>query len=114
MGMTAGSLEARLSNLEELAIIIIIVVFGGGRGGGGGGGPIPDPLATDTSRLEALMRRLRPTPGDSFASDIPRLSAEAVESRLLEVSAELTRLRSQEGELNTRLKELRGSSSKSK
>jgi hypothetical protein len=37
---------------------------------------------------------------------------EAIEARLLEVNSELTRLRSHETELNTRLKELRGSKSK--
>ena len=35
--MAAGSLESRLSNIEELCIIIIIIIYGGGRGGGGMG-----------------------------------------------------------------------------
>ena len=42
----------------------------------------------------------------------PRMSLEVVEARLLEVNGELTRLRSQEGELNARLRELRGSKTK--
>jgi ribosomal protein L29 len=37
------------------------------------------------------------------------MSLEGIEARLLEVNSELTRLRSHEAELNTRLKELRGS-----
>jgi len=109
----AGSLESRLGNLEELCIIIIIIVLGGGRGGVGPPNP-GDSFASDTTRMEALMRLIRRPHGDPFASDIARLSAEAIESRLLEVAAELTRLRSHEGELSARLKELRGSASKSK
>ncbi len=110
--MAAGSLEARSSNLEELIIIIIIIIYGGGRGGGVG--PIPDPGPTDMTRVEALMRLIRRPPvGDSFTSDISRMSAEALEGRLLEVNSELTRLRSHETELNARLRELR-SGSKSK
>ena len=41
-----------------------------------------------------------------------RMPLEAIEARLLEVNAELTRMRSHEAELNTRLKELRGAKSK--
>ncbi len=108
----AGSLEARLGNLEELCIIIIIIIFGGGGRPGVGPGP-SDSVTTDTSRMEALMRLVRPgVIPDPFAADIARLSQEAVESRLLAVNAELTRLRSHEAELNTRLKELRGSKTK--
>jgi hypothetical protein len=108
----AGSLESRLGNLEELLIIIIIIVLGGGKGGPP---PVGDNFASDTTRMEALMRLIRRPPvGDSFSSDISRLSHEAIESRLLEISAELTRLRAHEGELNARLKELRGNSPKSK
>jgi hypothetical protein len=106
----AGSLESRLGNIEELCIIIIIIIFGGG---GRGPGPIGDSVTTDTSRVEALMRLIRRPPiGDSFTSDVSRLSLEAIEARLLEVNAELTRMRSHEAELNTRLKELRGSKTK--
>jgi len=103
--MAAGSLDSRVSNLEELIIIIIVVILGGGRGG-----PIPpkgDPFASDTTRMEALSRLIRWPPPDPYASDITRMSAEAIESKLLEVNAEQTRLRSLEGELNARLKELR-------
>lgn len=110
----AGSLEARLGNLEELLIIIVIHVLGGGRGGIGPP-PVGDNFATDTSRMEGLMRLIRRPPvGDSFSSDISRLSHEAIEARLLEISAELTRLRAHESELGARLKELRGNSPKSK
>ena len=49
----AGSLEARMGNIEELCIIIIII-FGGGRLPGHG--PVGDSAAGDTSRMEALMR----------------------------------------------------------
>jgi hypothetical protein len=102
--MAAGSLESRLSNLEELAIIVIIWVFGG-RVHGPGPGPIPDPGPADISRIEALMRRI--PRGDSIPVDIARMSLEVAEARLLEVNAELTRLRAHEAELNARLKELR-------
>ena len=107
--MAAGSLEARLSNIEELCIIIIIIIWGGG---GRGPGPVGDSFTPDTSRMEALMRLVRPPRGDPFASDITRMPLEAIEARLLEVNSELTRLRSHETELNARLKELRGSKSK--
>ena len=63
----AGSLESRLGNIEELCIIIIIIIFGGG---GRGPGPIGDSVTTDTSRVEALMRLVRPPRGDPFASDV--------------------------------------------
>jgi hypothetical protein len=106
----AGSLESRLGNLEELVIIIIITIWGGGRGGGHGPG-IPDPAAIDMTRIEALRRVLGPIP-DPFSPDTTRMTLEAVESRLLSINAELTRLRSHEAELNARLKELRGSKSK--
>ena len=105
----AGSLESRLGNIEELCIIIIIIIFGGG---GRGPGPIGDSVTADTSRMEALMRLVRPPRGDPFASDVTRMPLEAIEARLLEVNAELTRMRSHEAELNTRLKELRGSKTK--
>jgi hypothetical protein len=101
----AGSLEARLGNLEELAIIIIIIIIGGR--GGHGPGPIGDSVTTDTSRIEALMRLVRPPRGDPGPVDFSRMSLEVAEARLLEVNAELTRLRSSEAELNARLKELR-------
>ena len=105
----AGSFEQRLSNIEELLIIIIIIIYGGG---GRGPGPVGDSAAADTSRMEALMRLVRPPRGDPGPIDLSRMSVEAVESRLLEVNAELTRLRSQEAELNARVKELRGNKSK--
>jgi hypothetical protein len=108
--MAAGSLESRLSNIEELCIIIIIIVLGGGRGGGGVG-PIGDRFSPDTSRMEALMRLVRPH-GDPPVVDLARMPAESIENRLLEVNAELTRLRSHEAELNARLKELRSGKSK--
>lgn len=108
--MAAGSYESRLSNIEELLIIIIIVVLGGGRGGGG---PIGDRFSSDLTRVDALVRGLRgPIRGDPPATDLTRMPEEAVESRLLEVNAELTRLRSQEAELNARLKELRANKPK--
>jgi hypothetical protein len=105
----AGSFEQRLGNIEELLIIIIIIIYGGG---GRGPGPVGDSAAADTSRMEALMRLVRPPRGDPFASDVTRMPLEAIEARLLEVNSELTRLRSHETELNARLKELRGSKSK--
>jgi hypothetical protein len=103
--MAVGSVEARLSNLEELLIIIIIIIIGGR----GGHGPpvVGDTFTTDTSRIEALMRLVRPPRGDPGPPDIARMSLEVAEARLLEVNAELTRLRAHEAELNTRLKELR-------
>jgi hypothetical protein len=103
--MAVGSIEARLSNLEELLIIIIIIIIGGR--GGHGPGPIGDSATTDISRIEALMRLVRPPRGDPGPPDIARMSLEVAEARLLEVNAELTRLRAYEAELNTRLKELR-------
>jgi hypothetical protein len=109
----AGSLEARLGNLEELCIIIIIIIIGGRPWPGPGPGPGPgDSFATDTSRMEALLRLVRPPRGDPFASDVTRMPLEAIEARLLEVNSELTRLRSHETELNARLRELRGSKTK--
>jgi hypothetical protein len=107
--MAVGSVESRLSNIEELCIIIIIIIWGGGRGPGRP--PPSDSIAEDTTRMEALMRLVRPH-GDPPVVDLARMSAESVESRLLQVNAELTRLRSQEAELNARLRELRGSKAK--
>jgi hypothetical protein len=110
----AGSFEQRLGNIEELLIIIIIIIYGGGRGPGHG--PVGDSATADTSRMEALLRLVRPGGPhiipDPGPPDLARLSLEAVESRLLAVNAELTRLRAQEGELNARVKELRGNKSK--
>jgi hypothetical protein len=103
-----GSVESRLSNIEELCIIIIIIIWGGGRGPHQ---PPSDSIANDTARMEALMRLVRPH-GDPPVVDLARMSAESIESRLLQVNAELTRLRSQEAELNARLRELRGSKAK--
>jgi uncharacterized small protein (DUF1192 family) len=100
-------MEQRLSYLEQL--IIIIIVTGGWRPPGHGPGPIPDPFAVDTPRLEALLRALpgRHPPGDSFASDITRLSVTEIEGRVHEVAAAITRLQAQQGELQARLRELR-------
>ena len=106
----AGSLESRLGNLEELCIIIIIIIIGGR--GGHGPGPVGDSATADISRMEALMRLVRPPRGDPGPVDLARMSLEAVEARLLEVNAELARLRSHEGELNARVRELRGSKTK--
>jgi hypothetical protein len=99
----AGSVESRLGNLEELVIIIIIIIIGGGRPGGGG--PVGDSFSSDMTRVDAVMRALRGRIGDPPAVDLTRMPEEAVESRLLEVNAELTRL-------NARLKELRANKSK--
>lgn len=106
----AGSIESRLGNLEELCIIIIIIIIGGR--GGHGPGPVGDSATADISRMEALMRLVRPPRGDPGPVDLARMSLEAVEARLLEVNAELTRLRAHEGELNARVRELRGSKTK--
>jgi hypothetical protein len=104
--MSMHSFEARLSALEQIIIIIIT-----------GGGYIPRPpppgdsFASDSVRFEALLRSIRPgpfPPGDSFASDITRASVAELESSLHQVNAELTRLRAREGEINARLKDLRG------
>jgi hypothetical protein len=100
----AGSLESRLGNLEELVIIIIIIVIGGG-GRPGGGGPVGDTFSSDMTRVEAVMRALRGGTHGAHGHDVAQMPEEAVESRLLEVNAELTRL-------NARLKELRASKSK--
>jgi hypothetical protein len=109
--MAVGSYESRLSNIEELCIIIIIIIWGGG--GRGGGGPVGDTFSPDTTRMDAVMRALRGRiHGDPPAVDLTRMPEEAVESRLLEVNAELTRLRSQEAELNARLREMRANKSK--
>jgi hypothetical protein len=107
----AGSLEQRLGNLEELLIIIVIIIIGGR--GGHGPGPVGDSATADISRFEALRRILHPgIIPDPGPVDLARLSLEAVESRLLTVNAELTRLKSHEAELNARLKELRGNKTK--
>jgi hypothetical protein len=108
--MASGSVESRLSNIEELMISIIIWVIGGGPRGWPPT-PIGDRPTPDISRIEAMMRIFRPH-GDPGPTDIARLPLEAVESRLLEVNAEMTRLRSHEAELNARLKELRGNKTK--
>ena len=105
--MGAGSLESRVSALEQ--IIIIIIVSGGWRPGLPGGPYGGDPFNTDSTRLEALYRTIGPhiPKGDPFASDLTRLSVTEVEEKALQVSAELTRLQGLQGELNARLKELR-------
>ena len=105
--MAAGSVESRISNIEELCIIIIIIIWGGGWRGPR---PPSDSIADDTTRMEALMRLVRPH-GDPPVVDLARMPAESIESRLLQVNAELTRLRSHEAELSARLKELRGGKS---
>jgi hypothetical protein len=108
--MAAGSIESRVGNIEELCIIIIIIILGGGWRPGRGPGPVGDSAATDATRLEALMRLVRPH-GDLPAADVAQMPAESIESRLLQVNAELARLRSHEAELSARLKELRGGKS---
>lgn len=108
--MAAGSVESRISNIEELCIIIIIIISGGGWGGGVRRPPPGDSFADDTTRMEALMRLVRPH-GDPPVVDLARMPVESIESRLLQVNAELTRLRSHEAELSARLKELRGGKS---
>jgi hypothetical protein len=100
-----GSLEGRVSALEQ--IIIIIIIYGGHGGWGGGPPQRGDPGPTDMARMNALASLIRQR-GDPPASDIARLSIEAVETALLEVNAELTRLRGVEGELKRRLEEHRG------
>ena len=97
--------RARLSNIEELMTII----YGSGLSGGSGPG-IPDPAAK--TRVESLIRLMRHPHGDPFGSDISKIPLGAIESSLMEVTAELTRLRAREAELNARLKELRGNKSK--
>lgn len=99
-----GDLEGRVSALEQIIIIIIIY---GGRGGWGGGPTRGDPGPTDMARMNALSSLIRQR-GDPPAADIARLSIEAVETALLEVNAELTRLRGVETELQRRLEEHRG------
>ena len=90
--MAAGSLELRLGNIEELCIIIIIIIFGG-RARTRTAGRSEIAVTADTSRMEALRRLVRPPGGsDPFAGDMARMPLEAIESRLLEVNAELTRL----------------------
>jgi len=102
--MSIEALEGRISALEQ--IIIIIIIGGGGRLPGGP--PKGDSFASDTTRMDALSKLTGWIPkGDPFAADISRLSLVAVESALLQVSAELTRLRSVEVELTARLEELR-------
>ncbi len=103
--MSTEALEARISALEQ--IIIIIIVGGGGRGPGRPG-PIPDSFASDLTRTNALSSLFGRIPkGDPFAADISRLSLVASETALLEVNAELTRLKAVEGELSARIEELR-------
>jgi hypothetical protein len=101
--MATEALDARISALEQIIIIIII------RGGGvwGGGPPRGDPAATDLARIAGVEELLRRR-GDPAATDIARLSASAVDTALLDVHAELTRLNSLEGELKARQEELRG------
>ena len=97
-------METRLSYLEQ--IIIIIIVTGGWRPPHP---PIGDSFAADTTRIEALVRAIggRGPRGDPFASDLTRLSVTEIEDKLHEVAAAITRLQAQQGELNTRLRELR-------
>ena len=102
--MAYGSLESRLSALEQ--IIIIIIINGGLRPGGGFGGPSVDPGPSDYTRLESLYRAIIPK-GDPFANDLTRLSVTEVEEKALHVSGEITRLQALHGELNARLKDLR-------
>jgi hypothetical protein len=97
-------MEQRLSLLEQ--IIIIIIVTGGWRPPRP---PVGDSLATDTTRIEALLRTIggRGPPGDPFVSDITRLSATEIEEKAHETAAAITRLQAQQNELQARLRELR-------
>jgi hypothetical protein len=104
-------MEQRLSYLEQ--IIIIIIVTGGWRPPSGP--PVGDSFASDTTRIEALLRRIGgrgPIP-DPITSDITRLSATDIESRSHEVAAAITRLQAEQGELHARLRELRAQGSAS-
>ena len=131
--MALGSLEARLSALEQ---IIIIIIIGGGFPGvppkgdsfatdqtriealarGLHGfrppwGPGTDPAVTDTTRLEALYRILGHGPiGDPFSPDLARLSAVELESGVHRVNAELVRLRALESQMQDRLREIKAQS----
>jgi len=101
-------MEQRLSFLEQ--IIIIIIVTGGWRPPSGP--PVGDSFASDTTRIEALLRRIGgrgPIP-DPITSDISRLSIADVEHRSHEVAAAITRLQAEHGELQARLRELRAGS----
>ena len=95
-----SSLEDRISNLERIIIIII---------GGGGGIHIPpkgDPAAEDTKRVAELLRVI--PRGDPPPIDIGRLTLEEAENRLNEISAAISRFQAQHGELQARIKQLRG------
>lgn len=121
----SGSLEARLTALEQLIIIIIV---GGGRipihfppprGDnfatdqtridalyriyGGGLPPWADPGPGDPTRFEALLRRPH---GDPFSPDLTRLSAVQLEGAVHTVNAELVRLKALEAQMKERLKEV--------
>ena len=106
--ITEAKMEQRLSYLEQL--IIIIIVNGGWRPPRPG--PIPDPVAVDTPRIEALLRGIggRGPPGDPYVSDITRLTVGEIEEKVHEVAAAITRLQAQQGELHARLRELRSRS----
>ena len=91
-----GSLESRVSYLEQLIIIIII-----GGGGGGGIRPKGDSFSADITRLNALSGLA------GSASDLSQATAADIESSLHHLNAELVRLRALETQMNARLKELR-------
>ena len=101
--MAYGSLEARISALEQIIIIII-------TGGWPPRGPVGDSFASDSSRIEALYRAVGPhiPKGDPFVVDVPRLSLAEAEEKALHVASEITRLQALHGELSAHLKEHRG------
>lgn len=104
--MANGTLEARISYLEQIIIIIII------GGGFPGFPPKGDSFATDSSRLEALTRFGGSVPfprpiGDPFSPDLARLSAIELESGVHQVNAELVRLKALEAQMQDRLKDVK-------
>jgi|SRR5271157_2332914 len=105
----SSNLEARVGLLEQ--IIIIIIVHGGWTPPGRPGGPPGDSFASDTSRIEALFRTIGRPHGDPPAVDIARLSLQEAEDRANQVAASIGRLQAQHGELQARIKEMRGGSS---
>ncbi len=95
-------MEQRLSYIEQ--IIIIIIVTGGWKPPVHG-----DLFASDTTRIEALLRTIggRGPPGDPAVSDLTRLSVAEIEEKVHETAAAITRLQAQQNELHARLRELR-------
>lgn len=92
-----GSLESRVSYLEQIIIIIIL--------GGGGLGPVRPPkgdsFSADITRLNALSGLA------GAASGLSEASATDIESAIHNLNAEMVRLRALETQMNARLEELR-------